>query len=56
MYVFFCLFFFCFFFVFVFVFFGIIILYPRDGYCLCGLIKYKYKYKYKYKKTLRMLQ
>ena len=25
-------------------FFLIIILYPRDGYCLCGLIKYKYKY------------
>ena len=28
----------------VFFFFGIIILYPCDGYCLCGLIKYKYKY------------
>ena len=39
-------FFFCFFFCFCFCFFfGIIILYPRDGYCLCGLIKYKYKYK-----------
>ena len=24
--------------------FGIIILYPRDGYCLCGLIKYKYNW------------
>ena len=29
--------------VFFFFFFLIIMLYPRDGYCLCGLRKYKYK-------------
>ena len=29
---------------FFFCFFLIIILYPRNGYCLCGLIKYKYKF------------